>query len=75
MCICAGTNAKETPDKVIDINAAKSADQTIYDPTCGSGSLLIKAHDHCQIADAFNRASVSLGTVPLSSAPTRGAPA
>lgn len=31
--------------KVIGIDAAKSADQTIYDPTCGSGSLLIKAHD------------------------------
>jgi len=31
--------------KVIGIDAAKSADQTVYDPTCGSGSLLIKAHD------------------------------
>jgi type I restriction enzyme M protein len=29
--------------KVIGINAAKSASQTIYDPTCGSGSLLLKA--------------------------------
>ncbi|MGO9237141.1 MAG: type I restriction-modification system subunit M [Methylocella sp.] len=31
--------------KVIGVGAAKSADQTIYDPTCGSGSLLLKAHD------------------------------
>lgn len=31
--------------KVIGISAASSADQTIYDPTCGSGSLLLKAHD------------------------------
>lgn len=31
--------------KVIGIGAARSADQTIYDPTCGSGSLLLKAHD------------------------------
>jgi type I restriction enzyme M protein len=29
--------------KVIGIRGAKSADQTIYDPTCGSGSLLLKA--------------------------------
>ncbi len=31
--------------QVIGIAAAKRADQTLYDPTCGSGSLLIKAHD------------------------------
>lgn len=31
--------------KVIGIGSAKSRDQTIYDPTCGSGSLLLKAHD------------------------------
>src|SRR5207247_6309076 len=29
--------------KVISINGATRASQTIYDPTCGSGSLLIKA--------------------------------
>ncbi|SKC49421.1 type I restriction-modification system subunit M [Paraburkholderia hospita] len=34
--------------KVIGIGNAKSADQTIYDPTCGSGSLLIKAHDEAK---------------------------
>ena len=31
--------------KVIGINNTKSQDQTIYDPTCGSGSLLLKAAD------------------------------
>lgn len=31
--------------KVIGISGAKSASQTIYDPTCGSGSLLLKAAD------------------------------
>ncbi|MHC1574284.1 MAG: type I restriction-modification system subunit M [Candidatus Methanogasteraceae archaeon] len=31
--------------KVIGISHAKRQDQTIYDPTCGSGSLLLKAAD------------------------------
>jgi type I restriction enzyme M protein len=31
--------------KVIGINKAQSQSQTIYDPTCGSGSLLLKAAD------------------------------
>src|SRR5258707_10121625 len=31
--------------KVIGVNTAKSQSQTIYDPTCGSGSLLLKAAD------------------------------
>jgi type I restriction enzyme M protein len=31
--------------KVIGVRSAKRAEQTIYDPTCGSGSLLLKAHD------------------------------
>ncbi len=34
--------------KVIGMGEAKSAKQTIYDPTCGSGSLLIKAHDEAK---------------------------
>src|SRR4029077_16825250 len=29
--------------KVIGMTTAKSAKQTVYDPTCGSGSLLLKA--------------------------------
>ncbi|MEW6615821.1 MAG: type I restriction-modification system subunit M [Thermodesulfobacteriota bacterium] len=31
--------------KVIDISKSKSQSETIYDPTCGSGSLLLKAAD------------------------------
>ena len=31
--------------RVIGISKATSGSQTIYDPTCGSGSLLLKAHD------------------------------
>ena len=34
--------------KVIGINTVKSQDQTIYDPTCGSGSLLLKAADEAE---------------------------
>jgi len=34
--------------RVIGIGSATSSDQTIYDPTCGSGSLLIKAHDEAR---------------------------
>src|SRR5207302_3533735 len=34
--------------KVISISGATRASQTIYDPTCGSGSLLIKAHDEAK---------------------------
>ncbi len=33
---------------VIGIQQAKSQDQTIYDPTCGSGSLLLKAADETE---------------------------
>ena len=35
--------------KVIGINKAQSQSQTIYDPTCGSGSLLLKAADETPI--------------------------
>jgi type I restriction enzyme M protein len=34
--------------KVIGISSATRADQTIYDPTCGSGSLLLKVHDEAR---------------------------
>lgn len=34
--------------KVIGINKAKSQEQTIYDMTCGSGSLLLKAADESE---------------------------
>ncbi len=35
--------------KVIKVSDAKNAKQTIYDPTCGSGSLLLKAADESPI--------------------------
>ncbi len=35
--------------RVIGVRDAKSASQTIYDPTCGSGSLLLKAHDEAPV--------------------------
>ncbi|ODH02162.1 type I restriction endonuclease [Nostoc sp. KVJ20] len=35
--------------KVISINLAKSSNDTIYDPTCGSGSLLLKAADETDV--------------------------
>lgn len=34
--------------KVIGMGSAKSSTQSIYDPTCGSGSLLLKAHDEAK---------------------------
>lgn len=34
--------------KVIGIGSASSATQTLYDPTCGSASLLLKAHDEAR---------------------------
>ncbi len=35
--------------KVIEINNSQRQDQTIYDPTCGSGSLLLKAADESSV--------------------------
>jgi type I restriction enzyme M protein len=34
--------------RVMGIGSASRADQTIHDPTCGSGSLLLKAHDEAK---------------------------
>ena len=34
--------------KVIDVGSANDPRQTIHDPTCGSGSLLLKAHDEAK---------------------------
>ena len=41
--------------KVIGVSGAKRSNQAIYDPTCGSGSLLLKAHD-----EAKNRTGLDL---------------
>jgi type I restriction enzyme M protein len=42
--------------KVIGVGSAKSATQTIHDPTCGSGSLLLKAHDEARGATGLDLA-------------------
>ncbi|WP_028456383.1 N-6 DNA methylase [Chitinilyticum litopenaei] len=42
--------------RVLDLASATSADQSIYDPTCGSGSLLLKAHDEAKHATGFDLA-------------------
>jgi type I restriction enzyme M protein len=34
--------------KVVGVGGAKNTGQTIHDPTCGSGSLLLKAHDEAK---------------------------
>src|SRR5438445_1369836 len=42
--------------KVVGVGSAKSASQTIHDPTCGSGSLLLKAHDEAKGAAGLDLA-------------------
>jgi type I restriction enzyme M protein len=42
--------------RVIGIDKAKSQLETIYDPACGSGSLLLKAHDAAKSATGFDLA-------------------
>jgi type I restriction enzyme M protein len=39
---------------VIELGRATSGAQTIYDPTCGSGSLLLKAHDEARGRTGFD---------------------
>ena len=41
---------------VIGIDKAKSQKETIYDPTCGSGALLLKAHDAAKNATGHDLA-------------------
>ena len=41
---------------VVGIRGATSANQTIYDPTCGSASLLLKAHDEAKGATGHDLA-------------------
>jgi type I restriction enzyme M protein len=41
---------------VIGITKAKSQQETIYDPACGSASLLLKAHDAAKSATGFDLA-------------------
>ncbi|MGN6107635.1 MAG: N-6 DNA methylase [Kofleriaceae bacterium] len=42
--------------KVIGVGSAKNAGQTIHDPTCGSGSLLLKAHDEAKSSTGLDLA-------------------
>src|SRR6202451_339895 len=42
--------------KVIGVGSAKDSRQTIHDPTCGSGSLLIKAHDEAKASTGLDLA-------------------
>src|SRR5438132_1819617 len=42
--------------RVIGIGCATRADQAIHDPTCGSGSLLLKAHDEARGRTGLNLA-------------------
>lgn len=42
--------------KVISVGSAKNANQTIHDPTCGSGSLLLRAHDEAKSASGLDLA-------------------
>jgi type I restriction enzyme M protein len=42
--------------KVVGVGSAKSSSQTIHDPTCGSGSLLLKAHDEARSTAGFDLA-------------------
>lgn len=42
--------------QVIDLAGASDSKQTIYDPTCGSGSLLLKAHDEAKSATGLDLA-------------------
>ena len=43
--------------KVIGVGSAKSASQTIHDLACGSGSLLLKAHDEAKSTAGLDQPS------------------
>lgn len=51
--------------KVIGIEKAESQSQTIYDPTCGSGSLLLKAADEAQRGVTIYGQEKDVATVAL----------
>ena len=51
--------------KVIGIEKARSQSQTIYDPTCGSGSLLLKAADEAQRGVTIYGQEKDVATVAL----------
>lgn len=51
--------------KVVGVREAKSASQTIYDPTCGSGSLLLKAYDETEKDLALYGQEMDVATAAL----------
>lgn len=51
--------------KIIGIEKAKSQSQTIYDPTCGSGSLLLKAADEAERGVTIYGQEKDVATVAL----------
>ncbi|MBV1757782.1 MAG: type I restriction-modification system subunit M [Dethiosulfatibacter sp.] len=51
--------------RVIGIEKARSQSQTIYDPTCGSGSLLLKAADEAQRGVTIYGQEKDVATVAL----------
>ncbi len=51
--------------QVIGINGAKSPTQTVYDPTCGSGSLLLKAHDAAPVDVTIYGQEMDVATTAL----------
>jgi len=57
--------------KVIGVGEARSAGQTIHDPTCGSGSLLLKAHDEAKGRTGLDLAIYGQEMDNATSAPAR----
>jgi type I restriction enzyme M protein len=51
--------------KVIGIHHATTQSQTIYDPTCGSGSLLLKAHDEAPVDVTIYGQEMDVATTAL----------
>jgi type I restriction enzyme M protein len=51
--------------QVVGISGAKSTTQTVYDPTCGSGSLLLKAHDAAPVNVSIYGQEMDVATTAL----------
>ena len=52
------------------LSALKSASQTIHDPTCGSGSLLLKAHDEAKTTAGLGKGRTT--TIQVLATPNAG---
>ena len=51
--------------QVVGISGAKSTTQTVYDPTCGSGSLLLKAHHAAPVNVSIYGQEMDVATTAL----------